>query len=89
MARESIARWLIPVAVTLALAGLGGIAWATTTAATLGEQVKSAAAKAHEAHTLATKDHDTVVRLDALLPRLEKAVDRLEGKDPDKKGAVK
>jgi hypothetical protein len=69
------------------LAAASTIAWAARTATSIEGKAESAAvaargasSRADEALSLATRDHDTVVQLQALIPRLEKAIDRLERK---------
>lgn len=75
MSQRAQSGWTIGVLVTIALAAATGIGWASR-----AEQ------RANDAYTMAKGDHDTVVKLETLLPRLEKAVDKLEDKS---KGAGK
>lgn len=42
------------------------------------DALMNTSSKANAAFDLVSKDHDTVVRLEVLLPKLERAVDRLE-----------
>lgn len=51
------------------LAAASGIAWAA-----------KAGSRAESAWDLASKDHDSITRLEALVPRLERAIERLESK---------
>lgn len=51
------------------LAAASGIAWAA-----------KSGTRAEAAWDLASKDHDAITRLEALVPRLERAIERLESK---------
>lgn len=51
------------------LAAASGIAWAA-----------KAGSRADLAWDLASKDHDAITRLEVILPRLERAIERLENR---------
>lgn len=67
--KEGSARWLLPLALAALVSGIGGVAWAVR-----------AGFKADEAYTTAKQDHDAITRLETLVPRLEKAIDKLDAR---------
>ena len=60
-------RWLVPVLVTLGLSAVTGVSWSAR-----------AGQRAEDAYHIASGDHDSVTRLMELVPRLERALERLE-----------
>lgn len=61
---------------TAILAGAGGVAFAVRSS----EHADTAQRAADNALKLATKDHDAITRLETLMPRLEKAIEKLENR---------